>query len=134
MRIIYRTKEIEKLNSHVFGHSYLIFKFMSLGLESLIRQTGCETGYTTPKYGPRFISSRTNLVVIRDNELQQCIDPSPVLSWSLKTSFFDDGHVYFSRLAPYRSGMAPYSLPILFRSSQKQILLFPLTPCLDQSQ
>jgi hypothetical protein len=40
---------------------------MSLGLESLMRQVGCETGYTTPKYGPRFISSRTNLVVICDN-------------------------------------------------------------------
>ena len=39
---------------------------MSLGLESLMRQAGCESGYMTPKYGPRFISSRTDLVVICD--------------------------------------------------------------------
>ena len=37
---------------------------MSLGLEPLMRQTGCETGYMTPTYGPRFTSGRTALAVL----------------------------------------------------------------------
>jgi hypothetical protein len=45
-----------------------------------MRQAGCETGYMTPKYEPRFISSRTDLYATPIHQMKNGPAEAPLLA------------------------------------------------------